>query len=83
MRQETNANAVWPEKLLTEHDLARMIEMSIHSVRRWRLRRKGPRFIKISTRPGLRGVVRYRPEDIRARLDSRPGAGGEQPAEVR
>ena len=69
------------EKLLTEHDLVQIIDMSIHSVRRWRLRRKGgPRYIKISSLPGLRGVVRYRPEDIRAWLDSRPSAGGEQPA---
>jgi hypothetical protein len=66
------------EKLLTEHELARWIDMSIHSVRRWRLRRIGPRFLKISSRPGLRGVVRYRPEDVRSWLDSRPGAGGHQ-----
>jgi predicted DNA-binding transcriptional regulator AlpA len=65
-----------PSKLLTEHDLARITGLSLACVRKWRLRRSGPRYLKIGA------CVRYRPEDIAAWLDSRP-CGGEQLAEVR
>ena len=59
------------EKLLTEHDVARITGLSVASVRRWRLLRQGPRYLKIGA------AVRYKLEDIEAWLASRP-TGGEQ-----
>jgi predicted DNA-binding transcriptional regulator AlpA len=59
------------ETLLNEHDVARINGMSVASVRRWRLLRQGPRFLKIGS------AVRYRYEDISTWLNSRP-TGGEQ-----
>jgi predicted DNA-binding transcriptional regulator AlpA len=58
------------EELLNEHDVARITGLSIASVRRWRLLRQGPRFLKIGA------AVRYRTEDIRSWLESRPVGGG-------
>ena len=59
------------EVLLNEHDVARITSLSVASVRRWRLLRQGPKYIKIGA------AVRYRPEDVTAWLESRP-TGGEQ-----
>ncbi len=60
------------ETLLNEHDVARVIGLSVASVRRWRLMKQGPRYLKVGS------SVRYRPEDIFAWLETRP-TGGEQP----
>jgi predicted DNA-binding transcriptional regulator AlpA len=57
------------EKLLTEHDVARITGLSVASVRRWRLLRAGPKYLKIGA------AVRYRPEDVAAWLDTRPTGG--------
>jgi predicted DNA-binding transcriptional regulator AlpA len=59
------------QELLTERDVARIIGLSVASVRRWRLLRQGPRYLKIGS------AVRYKPEDISEWLESRP-AGGER-----
>jgi predicted DNA-binding transcriptional regulator AlpA len=59
------------ETLLNEHDVARISGLSVASVRRWRLLRQGPRYIKIGS------AVRYRSEDISAWLSSRPTGGGQ------
>jgi predicted DNA-binding transcriptional regulator AlpA len=59
------------ENLLNEHDVARITGLSVASVRRWRLLKQGPKYLKIGA------SVRYRPEDISAWLASRP-TGGEQ-----
>ena len=58
--------------LLNEHDVARITNLSVASVRRWRLLRQGPKFIKLNS------AVRYRPEDLAAWLASRPAGGGHQ-----
>jgi predicted DNA-binding transcriptional regulator AlpA len=58
-----------PKTLLNEHDLARITGLSVSSVRRWRLLRLGPKYIKIGA------AVRYRPEDIAKWLDTRPTGG--------
>ena len=58
------------EALLTEHDVARITGMSVASVRRWRLLRQGPKYIKIGA------AVRYTPEAIREFLATRPTGGG-------
>jgi predicted DNA-binding transcriptional regulator AlpA len=59
------------ENLLNEHDVARITGLSVASVRRWRLLRQGPRYLKLGS------AVRYKAEDVSAWLDSRP-AGGER-----
>jgi predicted DNA-binding transcriptional regulator AlpA len=59
------------DNLLNEHDVARITGLSVASVRRWRLIRKGPRYLKIGS------AVRYKPGDVAAWLESRP-AGGER-----
>ncbi len=60
------------ETLLNEHDVARITDLSVGSVRRWRLLRQGPKYIKIGA------AVRYKAEDISAWLESRPSGGGHQ-----
>lgn len=67
------------EALLNEHDVARVTGLSVATVRRWRLLRQGPRFIKTSTAP--KSAVRYRIGDVDRWLESRPAGGGLQ-AEV-
>jgi hypothetical protein len=58
------------EELFTERDVSRITRMSLASVRRWRLLRQGPKWIKLNS------AVRYRPEDVAAWLESRPTIGG-------
>jgi predicted DNA-binding transcriptional regulator AlpA len=60
------------ESLLNEYEVARITGLSVASVRRWRLLRQGPRYLKIGA------AVRYKPEDISAWLESRPTGGGQQ-----
>lgn len=62
------------ENLLNEYDLARITGLSVASVRRWRLIRQGPRYLKLGS------SVRYRAEDIQAWLESRPSGGGHHEA---
>lgn len=57
--------------LLDEHEIATMLGVSVATVRRWRLLRRGPRYRKIGA------SVRYQPEDLAAWLATRP-TGGEQ-----
>jgi predicted DNA-binding transcriptional regulator AlpA len=59
------------EKLLNERDVARITGLSVASVRRWRLLRQGPKYIKIGA------AVRYTPEDVAAWLRARPAGGGQ------
>jgi hypothetical protein len=60
------------ENLLDEYDVARIRKQSVATVRRDRLLKKGPKFLKIGA------AVRYRPEDVAAWLESRP-SGGSRP----
>jgi predicted DNA-binding transcriptional regulator AlpA len=60
------------QELLTEHDVARVTGLSVASVRRWRLLRQGPKYLKIGA------AVRYKPGDVSAWLESRPSGGGHQ-----
>jgi len=55
--------------LLTERDVARMTGLSVGTVRRWRLLRQGPKYLKLGA------AVRYKPEDISTWLESRPTGG--------
>lgn len=63
--------------LLNEHDVAAMLCVSVSTVRRWRLLRQGPKYLKVGT------SVRYRPEDVSAWLESRPTGGGQPQQEAR
>ena len=69
-RDETEGRAVSP--LLNEHELAEILNVSVASVRRWRLVNRGPRFLKIGA------SVRYRSEDLSEWLETRP-TGGNNP----
>jgi len=65
------------EELLTEHDVSRVTGLSVSSVRRWRLLRQGPKYIKIGS------AVRYRSQDVAAWLESRPTGGGQSQSEAK
>jgi predicted DNA-binding transcriptional regulator AlpA len=54
-------------EMMTEHQVAEFLNMSVASVRRWRLFRTGPKFVKIGS------AVRYKRHDIEMWLDSCPG----------
>lgn len=56
-----------PPEMLNEYQLAEFLNMSVKSLRGWRLFRKGPKFVKIGR------TVRYRRKDVEAWLDSCPG----------
>jgi len=49
--------------LCTEDQVAKQLRVSLASVRRWRLKKRGPLFIKVGA------LVRYRPEDIETWLN--------------
>jgi len=57
------------EELLNEHDVARITGLSVASVRRWRLLKQGPKYIKIGS------AVRYNSDDLSSWLKSRPSGG--------
>jgi predicted DNA-binding transcriptional regulator AlpA len=66
------SNAV--AELLNERDVARITGLSVASVRRWRLLRQGPKYLKIGA------SVRYKAEDLTEWLESRPSGGGDAEA---
>jgi predicted DNA-binding transcriptional regulator AlpA len=57
------------DSLLTEIEVAKHLQVSVTCVRRWRLERRGPRFLKIGA------IVRYRPEDVENWINARPAGG--------
>jgi predicted DNA-binding transcriptional regulator AlpA len=59
-------------ELLNEHDVAKRLKVSVATVRRWRLIKKGPRYVKLCG-----SSVRYRPADLILYLDSCPRFSGE------
>jgi excisionase family DNA binding protein len=70
--QITSKNSV---SLLKEHEVAKTLAISVDTVRRWRLKGKGPTFIRVGN------SVRYLERDLLAWLASRP-TGGERVTEV-
>jgi predicted DNA-binding transcriptional regulator AlpA len=56
--------------LLNEYQVAEMLGVSVATVRRWRLLKQGPRFLKLGA------LCKYRIEDITLWLESRPSGGG-------
>ena len=63
-------------QLLNEHQVAEMLGVSLSTVRRWRLLKRGPRYLKLGA------LCKYRVEDISAWLESRPTGGGQPQSEV-
>jgi predicted DNA-binding transcriptional regulator AlpA len=59
--------------LLSEHQVAKFLQLSVASVRRWRLFRTGPKFLKIGA------AVRYRRADVETWLTSAEGPCQSQP----
>jgi predicted DNA-binding transcriptional regulator AlpA len=64
IRPESNSK---PTEMMNEHEVADFLKMSVGSIRRWRLFRTGPKFVKIGS------AVRYRREDLEVWLKSCPG----------
>jgi predicted DNA-binding transcriptional regulator AlpA len=58
-------------QLLNEHAVAELLGVSVATVRRWRLLRQGPKFIRVGA-----ASVRYRPEDLAAYIEGCPAFGG-------
>jgi len=56
--------------LFNEYQLAELTRMSVASIRRWRLLRQGPKYVKLGA------SVRYRPEDVSEWLAALPSGGG-------
>lgn len=52
------------EKLWRDTEVAQFCGVSVATVRRWRMQRRGPAWIKCGG-----GAVRYRPENVRTFLD--------------
>ena len=51
------------QQLVKEHEVSKACAISVATLRKWRLKRRGPRFLKIGS------LVRYRPEDVAAWID--------------
>ena len=56
--------------LMTQEDVSKTLNVSVASLRRWRLLRHGPQFVKVGA------LVRYRPEDLDEWLATLPRGGG-------
>lgn len=54
--------------LMTEQEVAKRLNVSLASLRRWRLLARGPAFLKLGS------LVRYQPEDLDAWLAGLPDA---------
>jgi excisionase family DNA binding protein len=55
--------------LLTEHEVAELLHVSLATVRRWRQRGTGPDFVKLGS------SVRYKEATVLSWLHSRPARG--------
>ena len=59
--------------LFTEAEVADRLRVSLACLRRWRLERRGPRFVKLGT------LVRYPAEELDRWLESLPAGGSLSP----
>jgi excisionase family DNA binding protein len=55
--------------LLTEPEVADRLRVSLACLRRWRLERRGPRFVKVGS------LVRYPAEELDRWIESLPAGG--------
>jgi predicted DNA-binding transcriptional regulator AlpA len=61
--------------LLTETEVSRVLRVSLATLRKWRVDKRGPRYIKIGP------LVRYQLDDLREWLSSLPTGGIAAPAQ--
>jgi hypothetical protein len=55
--------------LMTENEVSKRLNISVASLRRWRLTKRGPVYVKVGS------LVRYQPEELEAWLASLPTGG--------
>ena len=55
--------------LMTDDEVSKRLNVSVASLRRWRLQGRGPAFLKVGA------LVRYRPEDLETWLAALPTGG--------
>ncbi len=60
-----------PDRLLSEHEAASLLGISLPTLRRWRYRRRGPSFVR------FRRTIRYRRADIVAFIIAHFGKGAD------
>ena len=53
-----------PPALVNEYEAARLLGLSVKTLRRWRWAGKGPNFVKIES------AVRYEPAELQALIDA-------------
>ena len=58
------------QSFLTEREVSKRLNVSIATLRRWRLEKRGPTFVKVGS------LVRYRPEDLDSWVAVLPTGGG-------
>lgn len=58
-----------PDYLMTEQQTSELTNVAIQTLRNWRVRGSGPKFIRVSSR-----AIRYRRRDLMAWVESRLAA---------
>jgi len=54
---------------MNEREIAATLMVSVATIRRWRLMKQGPKYLKVGA------AVRYRAEDLKSWLNCRPAGG--------
>lgn len=57
------------QSFLTEQEVSKRLNVSVATLRRWRLEKRGPMFVKVGS------LVRYRPEDLDSWVSALPTGG--------
>ena len=57
------------QSFLTEQEVSQRVNVSVATLRRWRLEKRGPVFVKVGS------LVRYRPEDLDSWVATLPTGG--------
>jgi predicted DNA-binding transcriptional regulator AlpA len=61
------------EPLIDEHEAAALIGVTASTMNSWRVKRVGPRFVRVGR------LVRYRPSDVRSYIDEKLVHTSDQP----
>ena len=64
------------QSVLTEQEVSKRLNVSVATLRRWRLEKRGPMFVKVGS------LVRYRPEDLDSWVAALPTGGDPTSAAV-
>lgn len=57
------------QSFLNEQEVSKRLNVSVATLRRWRLEKRGPMFVKVGS------LVRYRPEDLDSWVAALPTGG--------